>query len=412
MMVFKSNKNKKIDEILINVAIFLIIVLSGCVFFTQAYRFETTCVLFFVAVILYYRKSYVAIDNKISLVLPVIIVILLNYLLNIDTLSFLNLKDYLVLVIQIIALTLISNIITFNHFKSVYVDIMTIISIISLICFFVQLNFTNLVYSIANTQINPGYMINWFHTWGWDYIFERNAGPFWEPGAFQGYLSVALLFILNERRFNKNYIKIAVLTITLLTTMSTTGYIILFILFIYFIYLINKHYKVIEKKNILGYLAIILILLIIPIIILSSDTIWSKFSNENGSFVARYIDLTQGYKLIFDHPIIGYGIMSEDLDVAQELLGMAGNSSGFIAVLSYFGLFFGSIYLILIYRGLVVSFNSLNPILVIIVFTIIFMTEGVLMFPFYFSIIVFNWGNRKLSNRVVRKNKNESFMGV
>ncbi|SHF43597.1 hypothetical protein SAMN05444274_105210 [Mariniphaga anaerophila] len=61
-------------------------------------------------------------------------------------------------------------------------------------------------------------------------VVARNSGMFWEPGAFSGYLILALLFIaLKNRKFQIGpYRKeIPWILIGLLTTMSTTGFIVL-----------------------------------------------------------------------------------------------------------------------------------------------------------------------------------------
>ncbi len=57
---------------------------------------------------------------------------------------------------------------------------------------------------------------------------NRNAGPFWEPGAFQGYLNLALFLSFSKKGgfyFRSNYI----LILALLSTMSTTGYLVFLI---------------------------------------------------------------------------------------------------------------------------------------------------------------------------------------
>jgi hypothetical protein len=56
----------------------------------------------------------------------------------------------------------------------------------------------------------------------------RNAGMFWEPGAFAGYINLALLFLsLFKNCFSKEEYRkyLLVLLVALLTTMSTAGYV-------------------------------------------------------------------------------------------------------------------------------------------------------------------------------------------
>lgn len=60
----------------------------------------------------------------------------------------------------------------------------------------------------------------------------RNSGPFWEPGGFAGFLNLSLMLHLISNRFNfDRYAQLIILT--LLTTFSTTGYVVLFILILF-----------------------------------------------------------------------------------------------------------------------------------------------------------------------------------
>src|SRR5919109_804412 len=72
----------------------------------------------------------------------------------------------------------------------------------------------------------------------------RNAGLFWEPGAFAGYISLALIFLGLEREKYERRLYISrflVLTITLLTTVSTMGYLVMPIV-------LSIHYRRVTKN--------------------------------------------------------------------------------------------------------------------------------------------------------------------
>lgn len=64
----------------------------------------------------------------------------------------------------------------------------------------------------------------------------RNSGPFWEPGAFGGYLILAIIFTFFKSDIADKKKKLLVFTIALLTTLSTTAYIALAV-FLFFYYL-------------------------------------------------------------------------------------------------------------------------------------------------------------------------------
>ncbi len=66
------------------------------------------------------------------------------------------------------------------------------------------------------------------HTF-WQDVSYRNAGMFWEPGAFAGYLNLALVFLVVHRsRLSRPAYTwyLIILSIALFTTMSTAGYLV------------------------------------------------------------------------------------------------------------------------------------------------------------------------------------------
>lgn len=76
---------------------------------------------------------------------------------------------------------------------------------------------------------------------GYQTNIPRNPGPFWEPGAFGGFLIIALIFLMVTKK-NIFNIKGLVVIVTILTTMSTTGFLALMLLI--GIYFIKIHKKV------------------------------------------------------------------------------------------------------------------------------------------------------------------------
>lgn len=115
----------------------------------------------------------------------------------------------------------------------------------------------------------------------------RNCGPFGEPGQYQGVLSVALYFSLFKPQYFKSIreqkLYIIIYTITLLTTLSTNGYIALSILILGYL-CSHKKQKEIKKFTINLILIAILIFLFTDIGKSFFDVaIYNKFYN-NGEF--------------------------------------------------------------------------------------------------------------------------------
>jgi len=120
-----------------------------------------------------------------------------------------------------------------NKFISYYVNILYYIAIVSFVFYFAIL----LIPSVASHMPlppNQNIIIYNFNVYVWHEPLVRNSGPFWEPGAFAGYLIIAFIFnfLKDIKILNKKNI---VLFIAIVTTVSTTAYLAVFVFF-FFIY--------------------------------------------------------------------------------------------------------------------------------------------------------------------------------
>ncbi len=92
-----------------------------------------------------------------------------------------------------------------DNFLSKYIDIMVFLCMFSLIIYFIAIVFPQLVMYLPITQNNlglPSYNA-FFSTIHINERLIRNQGFFWEPGAFQTYINLALIF--NLFVFKQNY---------------------------------------------------------------------------------------------------------------------------------------------------------------------------------------------------------------
>lgn len=131
--------------------------------------------------------------------------------------------------------------------------------------------------------------------------FMRNSGPFWEPGRFTIYITLALainLFYYREKITSK---KSLVLLFCNITTFSTTGYIAMAILFVGYIFFsrINRNYKIILS----------VILLIAFFYVSQLDFMTEKIATQSAdnSTWSRFGAITYHWTQIIKSPIIGYG---------------------------------------------------------------------------------------------------------
>ncbi|MEO8399931.1 MAG: hypothetical protein ABI550_08985, partial [Ignavibacteriaceae bacterium] len=95
-------------------------------------------------------------------------------------------------------------------------------------------SFYDYIPNVLIYSLNPG-ATGWFD-------ISRNSGPFWEPGAFAGYLMIAILlnFSKDQKITNKYNV---VLLIALITTFSTAG-LLAFSFFLSFYFLLIRKLRI------------------------------------------------------------------------------------------------------------------------------------------------------------------------
>lgn len=179
----------------------------------------------------------------------------------------------------------------------------------------------------------------------------RNSGMFWEPGAFAGIITLVLA--LNFGRIQEilklEKFKITIVTITLLTTQSTTGYIVFFIILLF--YFFKPKYLVVSVIS-------------MPIIVSSflyvfntNDFLSEKFISqyqkaeyqEIGEFSnSRFGSLIFDWYYIQKHPFIGNGFdirtRYEDhqylFDASgKDVIGSGNSFSNYFASMGFFFIF-------------------------------------------------------------------------
>ena len=246
-----------------------------------------------------------------------------------------------------------------EKFAPAYLKIIAILAGISLICWTLNaiglylptlFHFRNHTDSLLlYTQAQYGYQTS--------IAVPRNFGMFWEPGAFSGYIMVAFLLYINRLDYlwTNHRGKVIVLVAALLTTFSTTGYIILSVLVFFFL---NDRVK---NRVTFVFFAIIAALFMIRFFA-STDFLGSKIEGEyeNAIMMDKYeVSFSRFGAMIFDwqyiklHPIFGNGLLNETrfsmhISFADNLSAFGNGFSGEIAT---FGIPFMLIYLLSVYRN-------------------------------------------------------------
>lgn len=227
--------------------------------------------------------------------------------------------------------------------------------------------------------------------------YNRNCGMFWEPGAFSGVLTLCLSLNAKQLPFlwKEHKFKIVVIVIALITTQSTTGYIVLFFIGSYFLLFF------VRDKTIA--FTVFPVLLVIAVIVYNNASFLqekvehqseSTLTLDKGEFTnTRFGSLIFDMHYIKKHPIAGNGF-DETTRYADnpELIrliqsgGTLGNGNGFSNFMAYLGIPFMFFYILFSFNAI----STINPkvgILTTVVILLSLFSEQWLAYPLFTGII-------------------------
>ena len=184
----------------------------------------------------------------------------------------------------------------------------------------------------------------------------RNSGMFWEPGAFAGYICLLFLLFLGQFKhlFRQNKFRLIIILTALITTFSTTGYLVFFLIVMI---TITKEY--LKRHFILGSV-LITSLIMIGFLIYSNTSFLSEkitYQYETLQDLSGDYSSTRFGALAFDmhyikkNPITGNGMHESTRYIdhpwlQKEHLGHGNGFSNFIASMGFFGIAIFMVYLV------------------------------------------------------------------
>ena len=234
----------------------------------------------------------------------------------------------------------------------------------------------------------------------------RNSGMFWEPGAFAGYIiSVLLLYIDRlDELWTQHRVKTIVLLMALLTTLSTTGYIVLALLIVYFAT------KYIRRKKLAIVISFFLLIAFVSVFT-QLDFLGAKIQDqiENAETIN---DLTLNYSrigsVLFDaeyiaaNPLFGNGLDNSTRFRFHTSIfdndQLSGFGNGFTGCVASMGLIFMIAYLLSIFNN--PSLRSRWIVLLVVI--LLLQGEYFLNYPFFmlFPFVDFGSVKREKINRI------------
>lgn len=283
-------------------------------------------------------------------------------------------------------------VVPFKTFINYFNKVLVFISILSLILFFMTLKAGEIpFFSSTFTSVNGIYYRSFLDLYfRVDIGSPRNFGPFWEPGIYSLILIVGLVFeLLSKDR--PNWFNVAIFTVTMFTTLSTSGIILLLVC--------PPLYFAKKKSRLPFYISLGVSALFIAAFIIAGNPslkipffseVFAKMfhlSGSNGSFTTRLHSPFYGIHLFFESKGLGYGpVVFDDKYVALQLFG----NEVSIAQTSTFGWIVGSFGFIGVYILVAFLFalfwyffktKNLRTALLVVIFVII-MTNCEPMYAF------------------------------
>lgn len=370
--------------------VILLIYASGSIYFIS-FHYNTYIPIVFVLSFAFWifanQRFLISLRRKqvntfLALLISLILVLILNFFSGIFT--------TMAIMLQVSIGLFISQSIERKIFMRTYVNVMIVFSVISLIGLGIQLVKPEIALVFPRTEGDATrnyynaivYVFQEIKGLQGLYIFNRNSGIFWEPGSYQAFLNLALLFLLNEESFGENQKdmwKCFILLITILSTFSVTGYTaMLFLIYLYF----QRLKRVFNKYFLL------------TVFLFSISMIFVSFSNIKGVNISYMIDrylhsfgAEKGFlkrldlddiRFLYQNPL---NILGMSYDRYLNLVDGASNS--IISTLLAMGIFFTSILLWLYYR-FSKSFEKWWGVMTLLI--MFFVSESLLWRPLFMTI--------------------------
>ena len=366
--------------------VMLIVITSGSVLFGKLLYSEFIMILFAIALVFYFPKR---IEPKQFLILLLIVIFLLFNMLMYQN----NLNGYIGLILKMAAVFMVLNRIVLRQAAKSYQWLIVALALLGMPFYLAGVLDAALVRQLVPpTPVWGGaYRITPFHVYGlWN--MTRNQGIFWEPGAYQVFLNLGIFLMLFTNRKVPKW-KLLILTATLLTTMSTSGYMICAL--IYLAYVIRN-----GKREQMARMVMSLIVFIpLALFIVQSGVITDKFQDDNASFNRRSLDTTSNLQLLVEKPLVGWGFQNNE--VLMERYGIPDSSNSLLTFGYQFGL--PLLLILMIYY----FFQLLRPIggvfqtlLIFIGLVIVFSTENMLFQPVFIVLMFLDTSRMRLNEKI------------
>lgn len=384
----------------------LLLAPSGVAYFRHAVQYQVVLILIAIlcSILLVVKDSFIIYKRYVIIVSAFFFLIVLNSVLF----ESIRYEIYIGFLIRVYIAYIIVYLLR-DRFIEAYVEVMCIMSLVSLIAIFLLYSGVlqeNILSAIGFVlQLNKGIE-------SYDYSVVpilRNSGPFWEPGAFGGYLLIGLAFnmlLLNDDF--KSY-KSIILIIGAISTQSTTTYIGL-------AYVLMASYLIKNKYNIGAYLFSVFLIFIVNVLFENMPIIGKKIYYQYQQFYdyiygysnvwnsQRLISTYSDFMVFLKYPLFGVGLSDHTRWNIHDYVEGAISTNGWMNFLVRWGIVGFVIYFVAMYKSFKKmtydKFASKNTPLILLFFVLLIGTsQDYFYLPFFWSMTIYGTmahsGNRR-----------------
>lgn len=286
----------------------LLIISSGELMYENFYRVTSIVFLFLVIVIVIIENKYNQLPISASLyLLYLFIALIINIIINKEP----YMNNYIGVFVKLLTVFLCGIVVGLKEFKEAYTKIMYVLCFVSLVFYIIGIIYPAMVFLLPEIRIVSStvyYKYAIVHSFRYVHgfvnlnNFSKNSSIFWEPGAYQFFLNIALYFEMNKSK--KSVIRVMIYMAGIISTFSTTGILTLFIILASKV----KLRRYINIKTLFG--SVVIIVVIIICTYKNIDIYFNKFQQGSNSYISyesRMTNTSQDFNIILNNPFgVGY----------------------------------------------------------------------------------------------------------
>lgn len=370
--------NLSVKNIIQYVAVALFIVCSGsCIGIVCARYFDLIFVFTTFVLCLYTTRKFS--QKNLAVLFLFLLIYISSYLVNIKFTP--NINAYFSYFIRLTGTFFLLSALTQQEFEEKYVNTLHIVNLFGLLAYALVINTevrSYLTYVESFPLLGPFNFVK-LHE-------ERNSGIFWEPGAYQLFILYALTIIFRKSDWQilqlKNKFKVAVCILSLLSTKSTTGYLLLAGFAIFFLV---KNWSSLPKiSKILTVLPVLMLIGGCIYFVMGSSVVQSKFISSNMSYAIRLNDLVSSFDLLIqEYPILGLGYESSMLKQINASRSIGNNSVGLTAEALSIGIIYVISFIYIMFKNVKRAYFQ-EYLLLWSILAVMFFAEDFFMYPIFF----------------------------